>query len=124
MASHINLPAELVRNMARSAAKNIEKYREGLCEQDIKLEAERRMRSWFFKPKTLEDAIHRVKQDSTFMTSFDMRLNKIHAYGAYDRILDLGYAAKALMETYKTDCPPVCVDVQDMAILDTWKDKA
>lgn len=122
MSSYITLPAEHVRNMCRAAAKGIERYREKSCEDSIQEEAERRMNRWFFKPKTLDDAIAAVKRDREFMNSFEMRLNRIHAHEAYDRILDLGYAAKALMETYKIDCPPVQVDVRDMAAIDTWKD--
>ena len=119
--SYITLPAEHVRNMCRTAAKNIERYRQMLEDRDVKLEAQHRMRSWFFKPKTLEDAIHRVKQDSSFMGGFGMQFNRVYAGESYESILDLGYAAKHLMDNFKTDCPPVHVSVKDMTRLDTWQ---
>lgn len=121
--SYATLPAHDVVDMCRSASRAIERFRDRLCDLSVEREAKSRMKQWMRRTISLDQALAQVKADASFMRSFDMQLNRIHAHRSYDAILDLGYAAKLLMDGYRDDYP-LNVTVEHLAALQVWKDKS
>lgn len=119
--SYVMLPAKQVYADCADCLHNIQQTRRDLIEHDVQAEVDRRMKRWFFKPSSREEAYRQVKNDDAFMGDFLMQLNNRYAEGTYERLRSLKAAAGLVLDTYKTDHPPVHVSARDARLMNTWR---